>query len=192
MGALISGLAHKIRTHLSVISNELSYLSITAGDQPIMGVERCREISRLLKEVQPPPKLELVRSDLPDLLMRLGLPCPVSQDVHQDALRIEASESALRYALGLLAPLISGAPRTAILAAPAAPRLVLSYAAAVRAGGSLPRAAARSFTEYFCLQCGVDSFAPPLIDAVLEAHHACIAIEPHEETAIRIEFPLYE
>lgn len=178
---LLRGLAHDIRTPLSVISNELSYLS--SEERPLRGLARCREIAELLRRLQAPRLAALEPLELEACLAQLELTAPPGCA----GLRLAADPEMLRYCLSLIALLMPAArPELALDAART--RITLRYTEPLAPEAHRCARRAASFTDYFCRQCDLDRAAPPLIDAVLDVHRAEIEIEAQTELSAAIGF----
>jgi len=179
---LLQGLFHDIRTPLSVISNELSYLGADA-EQPL-GLRRCREIAAILRRLQAPPFAAPQLIALDRCLGALGLPLPAAS---AGAL-ISADLDTLRYCFDLIAQLLPGAQPSAAVSDDRG-MLRLHYRRP-SAGAAREACRAASFTDYFCLQRGLNAVFAPLIDAALELHGAQAAIEAGAELNVSIDLPL--
>ncbi len=178
----IRALNHALRTPLSVIFNDLNYLSSVSGAGSLPALNRCREMSTLLTRLQPPGLFQAESMSLAVLLEELRLPAPAPE---QPAM-IRVCLSALRYCLELIHLLLPQSEASA-LADWQARRLALIFKTGLSPAPGWESAA--GFTSYFCSVCSLDSCLPPLIDAVLDSHGASTVLTANPAITIRVELP---
>lgn len=178
--AFSRGLAHKIRTPLSVISNELSCFP---PEEKLLSPKRCQDISQILRLIQLPNDDDYSTLPLKEFLSALELPCLAKSS----ELYIKASVKIFRSLLALLQVLHPNIKPELSLYNNS---LRLTYQTPATQNLLINRFS--SFTKYYCDTLGLDSFAPPLLDTALKYHAAQITIEHTNTVCITIEVPLNE
>ena len=174
LAAFISAFGHKLRTPLSVISNELA-LGIQDTGAPSLSVRKCREITSLLNEARL-EDLDRVRTEpvwpleLETLFRQQGFSIGTSPQVTQLLQKKRILKTALERLAAQLKALSSDPAELELRSAPApetSPALQLSFK--LRVAELRIKVPLHSWTELFCEALGQSNFTAPLIDAALQA-----------------------
>jgi len=181
LACLCRALAHKIRTPLSVISNDLSYLqTIVPKEECQRGLESVRAIAHVLKSFSQlgPPQLSKITSDLHTLWREVRVPQQIELELGPalSEFSISCDVERLRFGFQLvLQMLVEFAPEE-----PSRLKMSLRGDAAARTFrlncpvALLPESALQHdptcFTDVFTRALNSDSPYPALLDVLLLAH----------------------
>jgi len=193
LSAFARALVHRLRTPLSVISNDLQYLrSLIPADEPFAAPERCRQVSDLLGDalalLERPPVLTTL--PLRRLVTGLGLAEAPARSIRGDEVLLPRAFRLTREMLGR----IGGEEASPV-------EVTLSVAGesvAVRFTARLPALLAplrvghlSSLTELCCHMLDLDSYEAPAIDAVIGACGGAMRVDVAERVIeAEIAFPL--
>ncbi len=196
--ALISALNHKLRTPLSVVSNELEIIRprIAAEDYELTR-RRLLEVVSTLTEVSElaQPLGELRICPLGETLRRAAQQAALTVHVNDREAMVRGNRELLERALIKLLTLCSAAlegatpiVKAGLESAEHVVRLSLIFDAAL---DSAP-ASYQSLTAYFNVNRGLDSVIPPCLDSIMSAHHARVliqAVPASQQLLLWLEFP---
>ncbi|MCB0332920.1 MAG: hypothetical protein KDD55_05435 [Bdellovibrionales bacterium] len=200
--ALIRGVSHRVRTPLSVVSNDLSYFkTLIDPEECERSIVRCREISEILRDaarcgsysldLSPCVIEEFVTKVLTPSLGEVEVSGTVERELAVDKRLTEKALSCIpilfeKFGEG---PSFLSAVRVVI----SDDDLELHFEGSVRAdyiNRSVERNRCDSFTEYFCVVLDTDSYLPPILDAVVWAHEGSVLIEIETCASVTIRYPL--
>jgi len=193
--ALIGCMSHKIRTPLSVISNELNVVKLSGDTTDCdRAIERCKEIAAILKNLSAAISLSEEEEDFP---VQELLPAWSGELESSSKIIIRGHRGQLTLAFNYLRQLlllIPGASDETVtcssvkmdtqgnilmqLSAPAHPLFF----------DSKTEEKATSLTEFFTHKLDIDSTAAPLADAMLWAHGCDIVITSGKELEVALNF----
>ena len=174
--AFVRALSHRIRTPLSVVSNDLHYLKTFAPPGECdSSADRCREIAKILSETtilgSAPLTIESLRLgdffQLPEVSVNYHL----TPDAFQLMVLADTERWGVlfRELLVLLRSLSNEPGKVHVAATASAGRIELDLElSAVLA----PRQVHTSLSSFFCGELGRDSFVAPLLDALIWSHGA--------------------
>lgn len=191
--ALVRSLSHKLRTPLSVISNNFSYLTSLTDDSACnQGLSKCQEISDILKSsILDSPNLQFQETDLVALFLNINstLASPIPKQ------RLLCDPSKIRTALAIITQLIgcntnpnSAASRVEVVTLPNCLKINLTSNTQTLLSASSPQSF-ESLTEFFCLTLDRDSPSAPIADAILWAHKYSIKVVQDVELRVEISIP---
>jgi signal transduction histidine kinase len=191
--SLIRALAHKIRTPLSVVVNDLEYLkAVSACDDYERILRRARDIADVLRQCteacSTSPKLRTLR--VLDFLHILTLEKhPFTLDNNPEITTDPAAASnTLRMIQQLIAELRNGTPPTPDIAhAGNMLHWTVSSPLPIKPGN---RDSFESITAFVCEAADLDHTLPALIDAMLWNLGASIHITQREQCTLCVRFPL--
>lgn len=198
LSGFIRALNHRLRTPLSVVSNDLEALR---AQLPSEEYERMRrkisQISELLRSVQRfSGALTLDSSvDLAQLVRSVAEERAVGAVLGNiDPARVQGSESLVRVALDGVLELLQSLPGAALLSIKVlrdadAARLTISFEATA---GTVMQSAPSSYdglTEYFNETLDLDALSPPCIDSILAAHRATVSVTSGDTLRVLISLP---
>lgn len=148
------GLSHKIRTSLSVISNELSYLDL--GTQEVMSLRKCSDIVKILSQIQLPNDDDLQKYLLNDFLNK------ISCETINSNKNVCLSPRLTSFAFALINSLITEHDLTI-----STDENELLFIFTTPLTNSTTEQEYKSFTSFFCEQLGWTEYTPVLIDTAL-------------------------
>lgn len=198
LSCLGRGLAHQLRTDLSVLVNELTYFNsqLGAGDCDL-ALERCRKMSNFLKGLSSlaDPPLNL-KQELAGELCRLVADCSgieiLQSPAHTDAALLLDKEKfsiAISRVFELLGvtldrPLNQPALTVNCLVTESQIELILEvpgYPFEPETSSSYD-----SLSAFFILHLGRDSIAAPIADAILLSHNAVLRLKVHDRSHVEL------
>lgn len=159
IASLTRTLSHKIRTPLSIISNELHSLGAKASSKDAeLALSQCKKISKLLEEVSKiGSALERESFSLSDIL----------KGFEGESFSIRGDREKIKMAFSLLSDAF-GTPLLESLKA-GCPEIALSYE--LPKGNSLESSGiCSSVSELFLSHLEIDSIAPSLFDTIILSH----------------------
>ncbi len=190
--SLIKALSHKLRTPLSVISNDLFYFqSILPEGQCARSSSKLIEISVLLNDLsqlgtaplrfEKENLLSILEEVFPQIENRSSTPCYALID-----------ESKLKSVLGLFNELITvvaprDTPRVDLLRTDSNAEILITFPFASPAASEHT---VYSLSECFSSVLELDSPLPPIIDALIWAHNGEVRAFIGKECVVAIELPL--
>lgn len=196
---LMRGLAHRVRTPLSVVSNELTYLAkVYQTEECRRAMDRCQGISQILKSasLSLDPSVQVEEIPLPDFLRSCLPGSSISAQVAPAGLclqvnTVEVKEAFLRIK-DVLTEAASDLPADwRVVLEQENHRLLLQLELHTQA---VPRATGdmtfSSFASFFCTACGLDLLSAPLVDALLWANQGEVEITYDGNCRVQIDFPL--
>jgi hypothetical protein len=200
VGALARGLSHRLRTPLSIISNDLSYLrTLVPSGECDRALTRCREIAEILREISEGARLEGARQafTIGALLEELRPETQISLELGGGGARqIEGDRAGLRRAFKLLAELLArfgaaGRGGVSIIAGGDEKTVRIRFVAEAPAGlkPGLPSEGYASLTELWSGALESDAWAPAVVDGVVWAHGGTIRAGVAESFSIQVELP---
>lgn len=157
------GLSHKIRTPLSVISNELSYLA--SENNEILSLKRCNDIADILSQIQLPNDGDLQTYSVDNFLEKISYKKIGSNKSVTLSPRLINFSFSLIKNLTLEYNLEISTQNDSLLFIFTTP---LTNSATEREF--------KSFTSFFCEQLGWTEYTPILIDTVLFYQNLNISI----------------
>ena len=180
LSAFTRALAHKLRTPLSVLSNDLSYFKSKLGVEECEASERkCEEIAQILREITSVGgvQLDLKLLTVTELLRALDIQGVCDTD---NALRVSIDLERWKVCMGFIQSVLnelSGKQTSCV------PKLTtkldftwdLEVPESPASDLDLP-AELDSLTEFVNVYCASDSPFPPLVDAIVWGHAGRISV----------------
>ncbi len=163
-------LSHKLRTPLSVIQNDLTYIqTLVAEGECRRSLYKCRQIVDLLREISPPRIIECPKSEfeLHDMISGLGTAFSF--------VRLSGTGSGkncapvLREAFEKLLTIVKKILPGNAVCEIRIERNKVALAFPVNAACEIAESTASSVTGFFCLAAGLDFIEAPLCDALFAA-----------------------
>ncbi len=175
--AFTQGLSHKVRTPLSVISNEMVYLP---GTEELLSPKRCKEIAEILQLSTLPAADDFGEMELSHFFEQLGI------EAEANDMKIKASVNMFRKIFKLLKLLLKVDD---IKIEVQDKKLILGCLSNMTIAATFD-GAVTSFTECFCEKFAADTYMPPLLDVMLSYHAAKTRIAVSDGLTVTIEVPL--
>ncbi|MCB0309662.1 MAG: hypothetical protein KDD42_00420 [Bdellovibrionales bacterium] len=201
ISVLLNSLAHRLRTPLSVITNELSYLSNIEPQHDLSASQgKCRELAETLKEICSLSEAELHRRELTleEMVSRIekvararGLTAEVkiSGEDLQSGVTLDPDRfQALLERLIAVMERPAGAAAKMILA-----RKEQQFKLKLEFPGKLPnqdQACLITLTEYLLVAGGADLFWGPIVDSIIAAEQGKITVNAAKTTEVILHFPV--
>jgi len=200
INALVNCLSHKIRTPLSVISNELNVVKLSLEtDDCDRAIERCRDISAILKNLSNPFSSTAKEEEFQ--LKEILPDCPGQRLQSLQELTLHGDKRQLTLALDYLYQLLKGLPganRDNITCSlenmneskKAWPEIVFSTPPHPLFLDAECEERTDSLTEFFSYKLDIGSTAAPVADAILWAHGCDIVVVSKEELKVHLSFKI--
>ena len=186
----LKGLAHKLRTPLSVVSNDLSYYKTLLPDEDLSrSISRCREVSDILKLANSIVSSGNVsRGNVWEVLTEVFGDRDSFRVEGQESLEFEFSKRALEAASRELLLLLESDFVLSGLVLQKTERKLL-FQGESKQGAEPASAEYKRLTDYFCIACGRDSFTAPLIDSVFLRYGIELELSISQKLKLELLFP---